>query len=42
MQPVIYSFIFCGKIRDLPQLFRGWPPEMTLLEYLLRQLNQPD
>lgn len=36
-----YGFMFCGKVRDLPLLFRGWPPEMTLLEYLRRQWEPP-
>lgn len=33
------SLIFLGKIKDLPYLFSGYPPHITLSEFIKLNLN---
>lgn len=33
------GLIYLGKIKDLPCLFAGYPPHMTLLEFIKLNLN---
>lgn len=33
------SVFFYGKIKDLPGFLSNYPPELTLLEFIRRQLN---
>ncbi len=33
------SIYFYGKIKDLPGILTGYPPELTLLEFIRLKLN---
>ena len=33
------SIYFYGKIKDLPDILKSYPPELTLLEFIRLQLN---